>query len=36
LAGVADGQALAASLSKPWRAGEKKTHAGESFKEKKG
>jgi hypothetical protein len=35
LAGVAGGQAVAASLSRPWRAEEKKTDAGELFKEKK-
>ena len=35
-AGVAGGRALAASLSRPWRAGGKKTDAGELFKEKKG
>ena len=34
LAGVAGGRALAASQSRPWRAGEKKTNAGELFKEK--
>jgi hypothetical protein len=36
LAGVAGGRALAPSLSRPWRAGEKKTDAGELFKGKKG
>jgi hypothetical protein len=36
LAGVAGGRALAASLMRPWRVGEKKTYAGELFKEKKG
>jgi hypothetical protein len=34
LVGVAGGQALAASQSRPWRAGEKKIDAGELFKEK--
>jgi hypothetical protein len=34
LAGVAGGQALAARRSRPWRVGEKKTDAGELFKEK--
>jgi hypothetical protein len=36
LTGVAGGRSLAASQSRPWRAGEKKTDADEIFKEKKG
>jgi hypothetical protein len=35
LAGVAGGRALAARQSRPWCAGEKKTDAGKTFKEKK-
>jgi hypothetical protein len=35
IGGVAGGRALAASLSRPWRAGEKKTDAGKLFREKK-